>query len=481
MLNTYSLYQRFVSYITLFMFVVTTNVALIRTTEAAGYISRGGVSQSFTPLNWETIATTVMNSSSTQIISANYTSQGLTDFLNVSGNGSAKALGMTANQVADVINMFPANVPMIFGRFAEGVNEGVIDIFKVEKYGNTSKLLHANFTPENGSYWAAARTYASDSDKSSGASGPNPFSAFRGSDVKFHNASFSTIVVGVGHAMRLLGTPFALIAQETYSMEKVGPKCKKSAGGLRKKCKVWVYGKAKPTWYFATPSSLTDVPSTTAICAINGMGSSCPAHAIAPAMVSFEKKTGGNLQEQEETIYTWYKSYSGWTVLAFVIAVFVMSAAIAAIGGFNGVGLLSNLINGQGITFAGSTLVPGVGLGQGALVIGAIEAAGYAIGAAIFQGGGLDDIQSGFYGKVTDGYSVPTSASGVQERGTRAALSSRMTPNISSDGLGAIRNTASRMRPAAADYTEHNTTSFYTDNGSPLQSSSSNPNINGPQ
>lgn len=469
--SLFSIYQKLVSYMTLIIFVITSNAAMIRVSEAAGYISVGGVSQSYTPLAWDVVATTNIVDSTTQVLANKYVTEGLTDFVNVAGNGSAKALGMTAAQIAEVINLFPANVPMIFGRYGEGINEGVIDIFKVEKYGTTAKLLHAYFTPENGSYWAANRTYADPSTKLTGANGPNPFAAFKStSDHKFHNASFAAVITGVGHAMRMMGTPFALIVDEAYTMEKVGPKCKKKAGGLRKTCKVWVYGKSKPSWYFATPQSMTN-GDTVAICALSGV-TTCPPYAIAPAMVSFEKKTGGNLDESSQTIYTWYKKYSGWTVLAFVLAVFVISAAIAFAGGLQGVSFLSNMINGTGVG-----ALPGLNLGGGYLGIAAVEAAGYAIGAAVFQGGGLTDIQSGFYGKVQDGYSVAPSASGVQERGTRSALRSIGLDSSIYGGLNAVRKTAGVMIPEASDYVEHNSTSFYTDNGSPIQGSSSNTGV----
>lgn len=461
-----SLYNKIVAYTTLIIFMITSNVALMNATYAAGFYSMGGVAQQYSAISWTTIASIVTNVTTQQVISANFSEEGLKNALIAGGNGAASALNLTADQVANVINMFPANTPLVVGRFAEGINKGVIDMYKVEKFGTTVRLLHAYFTPEAGEFWAAARTYADPSTKSIGTAGPNPFDKYRGGDHKFYNMPFSGMVVAMGHAMRLTGTPFGLIAQETYRMEKVGPKCKKSAGGLRKKCKVWVYGKAKPTWYFATPPQFQEKAGTAAICAINA--TTCPKHAIAPAIVAFEKKTGGNLQEHEETVYTWMKSYSGWTVLAFVFAVFVLSAAIAAIGGLQGVGFLSNMINGSGVT-AGGTLIPGLGLGGGALAIGAVEAAGYALGAAIFQGGGLGDIQDGLYGKVNNGISVPTNPSSTQERGTRAALENKGLNRPLLSGLSAVSGTARLAVPEAQDYAEHNSVSFYTDNGSPFK------------
>jgi len=162
---------------------------------------------------------------------------------------------------------------------------------------------------------------------------------------------------------------------------------------------VHIDGYAKSIWKMATPPQFQPRALVgAAICATGTATETCPAYAVAPAMVNIDTWTGGNLDESEDKLYAWQKTYSGWTVLAFVLLVFVMAFAVAAIAVAAGFAASSTSLLAAGIETTLSA-VAGIEIGFTALGVGALSAAAYGITAAL-QGGSLTDIQQGLGGKI---------------------------------------------------------------------------------
>lgn len=284
----------------------------------------GGIPYAFPKVNWQKVAelpiATTNNSGNVSIAG--------TSEAQLLANRMAMALGITSDQVASAAAYFPTNVPFVFGRYNPLNGELRVDIFKVERaYVNgmpVAVLLAAPFTPAHGDWWRANRAYIEPSLYQGGVTpGVNPFSAFHkpGSPL-FHNIppqSEPVARVAMGHAMRLVGAPFGLY---TVAETRFTTKTKKSGGVFKKKVETWVYGHAKPRWYFAAPAELLSTSGADGIpqlCAPDPTKADCPVYETASAGVVFEHFEGGTLSDFEDKWEVDYQKKSGWTFLGALV------------------------------------------------------------------------------------------------------------------------------------------------------------------
>lgn len=203
--------------------------------------------------------------------------------------------------------------------------------------------------------------------------------------------------VVVGRAMRTVQAAVGMISVADYRIHQ-WKTTKKSL--LKKKVTVHIDGYAKSIWKMATPPQFQPrALAGGAICAAGTAADTCPTHAVAPAMVNIDTWTGGNLDESEDKLYEWQKTFSGWTVLAFVLLVFVMAFAVAAIAAAAGAAASST--SALAMAVEGAFAAAGAPIAVSALGVGALSAAAYGIVAAL-QGGGLTDIQQGLGGEILD-------------------------------------------------------------------------------
>ena len=253
------------------------------------------------------------------------------------GNRTALALGLNASDVANVATVFPANVPYVFARYNPYDSTLFIDIFKLEKTssaaGPRAGLYHTAFSPSHGDKWKANRSYISPSDYQSGVvPGVNPFSSFikPGSD-GFQNISLTAAQVAIGHAMRSVGAPVALLS---VASNRLSQTTSTSGGWFTKTTTTTVYGNVSSQWYIAQPTGILDRSTTStfaAICAADATTSDCPRYATAVSGVSFEQFNGGTLSAIEDQFQLDQSSHTGLSFLGALILVVVGSFALAGI------------------------------------------------------------------------------------------------------------------------------------------------------
>lgn len=399
--------------------------------------------------------------------------------LELAGLRGAQMLGIDPDQAADMVNTFPVGVPVVMARYNPGTADLRIDLFKSERTPEGLKLMNAVFSPHHGGLWAANGSYATPEAKQAGEFGVNPFARFaNANDDVFHNIGLDGVQVVVGHAMRMVQSPVGLVASAEYRMHQ-WKTTKKSA--LKKKTTVHIDGYVKPKWMMASSAQLQPSGTTAVICAESmPAGTGCPEHLVAPSIVTFDTWEGGNLQEQEDKLYSWQKTYSGWTVLAFVLLTFVAFFAIAAIA------MSAGLISSASQLSLVATAVEATGL-TGTLSVAAvagIQAATYGV-LAVTVGGAdsLTDVQKGYGGQVlNDGFQVPDQPSNEHERGLLNNSRDRLTNRpveasitaVSGTGYGncdvrsssaECAGTSSGFLPRSDSYQEQDYVQFYRDNG----------------
>lgn len=251
----------------------------------------------------------------------------------LTGNSAADLRGLSSSEVASAVASFPANVPMVVGRFEPMSNTLRVDIFKIErtvKNGKpTSALYQTTFTPGYGDYWKAMGTYLSPAERQAGnAVGPNPFAAFGapGADT-FTNISLKGAMVVLGHAQRYVGAPLSLLINHFPKQEQY---TKKGGNIFRKKVTTYVDYYAKPEYYLGAPMAMQGgiQPS---FCANDPTAETCQSYQAASSGVGFMKMEGGNLAETPMFVHQWSETKSGWTLLAIFVVVFIVGFAVAAI------------------------------------------------------------------------------------------------------------------------------------------------------
>lgn len=283
-------------------------------------------------------------------------------------NTAGEALGLGQRDLAAVLNAVPENQPFVLGRTDSFTQIGRVDVFKVQRTGTQSQLLHARFTPEHGMAWAASRTYLTSSERASpDALGRNPFSAFDNGSGNFTGANLAGMLVAVGHAMKLAGTANGLLV-ETKVQEPVTWTTK--SGSIRKKVTTHVKYYGKPAYYFAAPvSDAAQAQLVPGVCLSDLSGTAnqpCPSGLLAAAGSSFDLVAGGNLDGSSELLAYVTQTKKGWGW----IAMFIVGSVIGPL-----VGLPANPFNfkdiGERVLGNKSTVVTGFqidmkesGLGQ---------------------------------------------------------------------------------------------------------------------
>lgn len=435
-------------------------------------VSPSGAKIAYPAVTWSTVTTLRKNPSAGFDISYLAGNK-----LELSGLRGAQMLGMNPEQAADMINTFPVGVPVVFARYNPGTSDLRIDLFKTEKTPDGLKLMNAVFSPHHGGLWAANGSYAAPDARRAGEFGVNPFARFSsaGDDV-FHNIGMDGAQVAVGHAMRMVQSPVGLFASADYRMHQ-WKTTKKS--GLKKKTTVHIDGYVKPKWMMASSAQLQPNGATAVVCAETmpeGMG--CPAHLVAPSIVTFDTWEGGNLQEQEDKLYAWQKTYSGWMVIAFILLTFIVFAVVAFAA------MSAGLITAPSQLSAVATAVEGaIGTQLGVMSVAAIQAATYGVMAVASGASSLTDVQDGYGGKILgDGAQVPKTPSNEHERGLMNNAKNRFTTQPVEQSITAVKGTgyggcdvrssseacagtASGFLPRSDSYQEQDYVQFYRDNG----------------
>lgn len=298
-----------------------------------GAMRIGGVPVAYEKLQWTRLSDVAFSSSAA---GATATLEGAST-VNMA-NRAALALGLDAERVVNAANMFPANVPYVFGRYNQLDGTLRIDIFKLEKVGvganQRAGIYHAQFGPTHGDYWRAARAYISPASFKSGLQpGVNPFEPYKqsGSDL-FVNISFEGAQVAMGHAMRLVGAPLGVFAMSHNRMSQT---VEKGGNAFVKKTTTRIWGHAKPRWFIAQPMNMMQRPSTmqqAAICATSASTTDCVKYETATAGVSFEEFDGGTLSADEDTWLLDQKTKRGLGFLGALLIMVVASFALAALG-----------------------------------------------------------------------------------------------------------------------------------------------------
>lgn len=435
--------------------------------------SPSGATMAYSGVQWSTVA--VLNKSATSGFDLSYL-QG--SQIELSGLRGAQMLGINPDQAADMVNTFPVGVPVVFARYNPGTADMRVDLFKTERTPQGLKLMNAVFSPHHGGLWAVNGAYAEPGMRRAGEFGVNPFARFaNASDDVFHNIGMDGVQVVVGHAMRMVQSPVGLVASAEYRMNQ-WKTTKKSL--LKKSTTVHIEGFAKPKWMMASSAQLQPSGSTAVICAKDmGEGVGCPSHYVAPAVVTFDTWEGGNLQEQEESLYYWQKTYSGWTVLAFVLLTFIAFAVIGAIA------MSAGLISSPAQLSLVATAMESAGIATQISVLGmaSIQAATYGVLAFASGASSLLDVQDGYGGKIlADGVLTPQAAGSEHERELLARARNRMTVSRVEDSISAVKGTGygncdvklsaeacagsqSGFLPRSDSYQEQDYVQFYRDNG----------------
>jgi len=359
----------------------------------------GGVPVAFQKLDWQRV--TDMPLSATP---GSATVVGGSEAIQLA-NRSAAALGLSASDVASAVTLFPANVPYIFARYNPLDGTLRVDVFKLEKTivngARTAGLYRATFTPSNGDFWKASRSYIHpDAYKAGNTPGVNPFATFIGGDDYFHGIGMAGAQVAIGHAMRYAGAPLAVLQ---VADAKTATETQKSGNAFRKKVTTIVNGITKPRWYIAQPASFMQRSTTmpmASICAPDPRRDSCAVYETASSGVSFEEFNGGMLSSAEDKWELDRQTKSGWGFLAILVVAVVASFALAAIApalglassaaagasaiGAPAAGMMGSLLTAGGVLTTSASLLASV----------AVETAVIGSGMALLGGGNLGGMYS---------------------------------------------------------------------------------------
>lgn len=294
----------------------------------------------------------------------------------LTGNRSALALGLDSNKVVAALQTMPSNVPFVVGKYDPLNATFRIDVLKVERYvqNGVSKvgLYAAEFTPEHGDIWKAARYYITPAERASGTVvGRNPFASYAQSDSLFHDISIQGAKVALGHAMRYVGAPTSLLM--TFDT-KIDVRTEGGGNAFIKKTTYIYEGHVTPKWYIGQPISVlryetAEVPATICTTDVDATAGTCPIYATASAGVAFENFSGGMLDNTTETHELKRDTQRGLTALG-AIAISVL-ASYAMTSMFNMIAAASSS--------TGATA--GVAGSAGTVSTGGVAASGSAAGA----------------------------------------------------------------------------------------------------
>ena len=361
----------------------------------------------------------------------------------VTNNVIAQVLGLPSDMITQAVSMFAGSPPLVVARYNQSSALLKIDVIRTVKSPSGDYTVYmSSFGPEQGEMWKVARAFLSSTEYASeSTAGINPFEVFKGADDNFHNISFEGAQVAVGHAMRHYGTDKGIIVGVTPRMSQ---EQKKSGNMFRKKITTIIKGFAKPEWYLAgLPSAIPDGVSA-AICVANE--DPCQKHHIAASGIAVKQYVGGNMPGQEDQLYHWQQTKSGFTFLTFAIFAFFLSFAAFSLTG-TGAGWMSSLATsptyGLGIT------------GLNAATVGLLDGIGYLIGGAVMQGGSPTDIQSGYMGKkLSTGSLSPSGASDEHSRGLMANINCSHIDLGSANSANCTAVPASKVQQGLSGYVQ---------------------------
>ncbi|MNR71417.1 hypothetical protein D3C71_20320 [compost metagenome] len=304
-------------------------------------------------------------------------------------NRSAVALGVNSNEVASAIQMFPSNVPLVFARYNPMELTLRIDLFKLEKATRGSEtragLYHATFTPAHGDFWKASRAYIDPARQADGnVAGLNPFARFTSSNpAVFQHITVAGAQVAVGHAMRYVRAPLAVLA---VADARYTQRTEKSGNAFRKKTKTIVTAHVKSSWMIAYPqgfqSRSTSMPMAT-YCANDPAASSCPAYQVASSGVVFEEFEGGTLSGFENQWDVWEKTQSGLGFLAVLAIAVILSFTLAGALAAAGIGAGAAGAGATGVAVGGSASAATAATGLFGTLIGSVGVTGFTTATAI--------------------------------------------------------------------------------------------------
>lgn len=408
-----------------------------------------------------------------------------------SNNRTATALGLQANQVADVMSLFPSGVPFVFARFNPMSGQLNVDVFKVEKAGGQMKMMQAPFTPAHGGAFAASMTYATPSDRANGFSpGKNPFDLFNqpGSNT-FHSIGMGAVQVVVGHAMQAAGASVGLVA---VAKTRPNQYQTKSGSWFKKTVTTHVEGHTKPEWYVVTPAQFQPHGVSSSYCAIDVANpADCPQQLAVKSGVVWSQWTGGSLPAFEDMTSHWSESKSSFTLLAMIAITFliVMTAGALAVAAGAGATALGPATFIQGLMTTGSAAATGATLTMNTvLTAAAIEAAAVGVVGGL-SGAGLSDGVTAPYQGARSGFEVIAPPTGAAQRSIYDGVVAKFdAPTIGSVGVRAVSQglygTSCAPGAAASECAdsgvvprkdtgaEANSIQFWHDNGKPLPVSS---------
>lgn len=301
------------------------------------------------------------------------------------GKETVGTLGITSQQISSAMHRFPKNTMYVFAQYSPENASGRITIQKVEKAPNGSVTVYqADFTPWNGELWRAQGKYRDAVEIAANAPGHNPFANFAGahSDPVFHNISWQAMMVAVGHAMRHYGAAFGFVALAKLSDTQT---TSTSSSWFSTSTTTIMTGYAKPLWYVATAMDASPGGQTGQICVTGGnvsATSSCDDQAhMAIAGVMFNQWSGGNMPQNQDQIYQYVNTQSGWSVLSFTILMVIVTMGAAAL------------------------LAPEVLAAEGALTVAGAGAGSYLGLNLIVNGtGNLQQAQNGLLGTTGNGW-----------------------------------------------------------------------------
>lgn len=211
---------------------------------------------------------------------------------------ASERLGIDPDKAVDIVSALPSNVPFIFGRYSPTTGDLKIEIYKVERQGVKTGVYRAAFTPAHGKLWQQARTYADPANSLD--PGQDPFAAFAGTDPSvFEKISFDGVQVAIGHAMRFVGAPMAVLATSLPYAQQTMTTVQGSS--YRKSVTVRTRGFIKPQWFIAAPPAFQPSGSSAAIC-IDPVGCASTPYYIAPAMVTFQEWQGGTMPSTADLV-----------------------------------------------------------------------------------------------------------------------------------------------------------------------------------
>lgn len=345
------------------------------------------------------------------------------------GRDELGAAGVDSKRLSDLVKAFPAGGAMVFARYSPQTAELRINAVKVEKgIDGKIRMMISDFTPHHGERWRASRNYLTPSELADPARpGYNPFDQFRRdpTDPVFHNINLSGALVAVGHAMQYTKAFVGMLAVTEPRFEQ---EVRKSGGILKKKVTTIVRGYAKPKWFVALPKELQPRGFTAQICVIPRATSCDAIEHVAPAGVSFEPWTGGNMPEMEDLLSVWSQTKSSWTVLAFA----VLTAVLVGFAAYLTPTLFANSAMGANIIAYGKSLAD-------AALIGAAAGGIYGAGTIIDKGGSWTSPQDGMFGATDSGFMDPATPGSEPERMLVDAIRARHVNGTMEGGLTGVR------------------------------------------